>query len=121
MNAGQQLYPILKELVDGRVYQLVRRQGADTTLPYIVYTPISTLPVNCLDGYTGHESARMQIDIYHDDYDELDKLADKVIATINETIKPSEYQGRRQLYESESDLFRQSIDFEFWIKTTPTL
>lgn len=121
MNAGQQLYPILKELVAGRVYQLVRREGADMTLPYIVYSPISSVPENDLDGYTGHESARIQIDIYHDDYDELDVLTDNVIATINNNIQPSEYQGRRHLYESEDDLFRQSIDYEFWTKTIPTL
>ena len=80
MNAGQQLYPILKDLVDGRVYQLVRREGADTDTPYIVYTPISTVPENVLDGYLGYESSRIQIDIYHDDYDELDTVADNVIA-----------------------------------------
>lgn len=121
MNAGQRLFPILKELVDGRVYQLVRRENAKPILPYIVYQPISSVPENYIGGYTGHESVRIQIDIYHNNYDKLDSLADNVIAMIDRHIKPSEYQGRRQLYESDSDLFRQSIDYEFWTKISPTL
>lgn len=116
MNAGQQLYPILSPLVDGRVYQLIRREGADATTPYIVYTPVSADPTTSQDGFTGYEWVRAQIDIYHDDYDELDSLADAVIDAINTNIRPSELSGRQHLYDADSELYRQSIDYEFFTK-----
>lgn len=116
MNAGQQLYPILSPLVDGRVYQLIRREGADATTPYIVYTPVSADPTTSQDGFTGYEWVRTQIDIYHDDYDELDSLADAVIDAINTHIRPSELSGRQHLYDADSELYRQSIDYEFFTK-----
>lgn len=118
MNAGQQLYPILSPLVYGRVYQLIRREGADAKTPYIVYTPVSANPTTSQDGFTGYEWVRVQIDIYHDDYDELDSLADAVIDAINTNIRPSELSGRQHLYDADSDLFRQSIDYEFFTKAS---
>lgn len=114
MNAGQQLYPILKDLVGGRVYQVVRREGADSTTPYIVYTPVTANPETSLDGYTGYDWSRVQIDIYHDDYDELDSIANQTIIAITTQIRPSEMGNRQHLYDNDSDLFRQSFDVEFF-------
>lgn len=114
MNAGQQLFPILSPFVGGRVFQLIRRETAtDKRVPYIVYTPIFSTPETAINGYTGHDWTRVQIDIYGNDYDALDALTNQVITAIDSNIKPSYLTSRQQLYDADGDLFRQSIDYEF--------
>ncbi|PLT21283.1 tail completion protein gp17 [Psychrobacter sp. MES7-P7E] len=118
MKAGDRLYPLLGPLVDGRIYPMIATESADQTRPYIIWQIISSIPEVTDDGVTGHEWVRVQIDIYHDDYDECTDLAHKVIGSISDNIHPSEYENSQQSYETESKLFRQSLDVEFW-QTTP--
>ena len=128
MNAGQQLNPILKDLVSGEVYQVVRLPKTDVTgkiiapqVPYIVYIPITTTPETSQYGYTGHDWSRVQIDIYHSSYDKCDDLANQVIIAINNHIQPSEMGNRQHLYDNDTKLWRQSFDVEFFTEIpTPT-
>ena len=118
MKAGDRLYALLGPLVDGRIYPMIATESADQTRPYIIWQIISSQPEVTDDGVTGHEWVRVQIDVYHDDYDECTDLAHKVIGSISDNIHPSEYENSQQSYETESKLFRQSLDVEFW-QTTP--
>lgn len=128
MNAGQQLYPILKGLVDGEVHQVMRLPKTDATgkplppkLPYIVYTPVTTTPETSQYGYTGYDWSRVQIDVYHSSYDKCDALSNQVIIAINKNIRPSELGSRQHLYDNDSKLWRQSFDYEFFTEIpTPT-
>lgn len=117
MNAGQQLYPILSPLVDGRVFPMQRWEGADSNQPYIIYTPIDTIPDSTMDGFSGHEYARVQIDIYHHHYDQLDVLANQVIAAIQNQIPRAEFLNRQHLIDNDSQLYRQSMDWQLWTST----
>lgn len=116
MNVGQQLYPILNPLVLGRVFPLQRWNGASKSTPYIIYTPIDSIPDNTMDGFSGHEYARVQIDIYHDNYDQLDVLANKVIDEISKKIPQAEFLNRQHLID-DSGLYRQSMDWQLWTST----
>lgn len=139
MIAGMQLYNILSVLVGGnatdstqyadktqfafagkpRIYPVVIREQDDSATPYLIYQIISSQPEITNDGITGHEWVRVQIDVYHEDVYQCTLLANNVINTINEQIKHSIYNGQQQMYDSPSDLYRQSIDYEF-SQTTPT-
>lgn len=119
MIAGVRLNQILSPLVGNRVYPMIATERDDSTAPYIIYQAISSQPEVTDDGITGYEWVRMQIDVYHTDAYKATLLANRVINTINNQIKPSVYGGQQQLHDSASDLFRQSIDYEFF-QTTPT-
>lgn len=119
MIAGVHLCNILSPLVDNRVYPMLATEDDDSTAPYIIYQAISSQPEITNDGITGHEWVRIQIDVYHSDPHKASLLANKVINIINDQIKPSIYDGQQQLHDHEKNLYRQSIDYEFF-QTTPT-
>ena len=101
----------------GRIYPDMLTEHDDKTIPYVVYQNISTVPEVTLDGVTGHEWVRMQIDVYHNDKYQAVLLANRVVQEINDNIQPSIYSARQSL--REGNLFRESIDYEFW-QTAPT-
>ena len=117
MLANQTIHRLLGSLVDKRIYPMIAPEN--TTTPYIVWQVISAQPQNTLDGTTHHEWVRVQIDIYHKNYDACVQLSHDVVATLDQNIQISIYDGTQQLYENDTRLFRQSIDIEFW-QTTPT-
>ena len=119
MIAGELLYSLLGPLVDNRIYPIVVPESSIKNTPYIVYQVISSQPQNTIDGKTGHEWVRVQIDVYHKSYDKAVQLSHDVVRAIDDNVHLSIYDGTEQLYESEQALFRQSIDYEFW-QTTPT-
>lgn len=119
MIAGVQLVQTLGSLVNARIYPMIIREHDDATAPYIIYQTISSVSEITNDGITGHEWVRVQIDVYHDDAYQCTLLANKVINAINDQIQHSIYGGQQQMYDAASDLFRQSIDYEF-SQTTPT-
>lgn len=111
MTASERIFTLLSDLVDGRCYPLFVPENQSNQPPYIVYSIISSLPDNVLDGITGHEWVRVQIDVYTADYDDTIALSAKVVQTLN-TIKPSIYGGATYLYDDE--LYRGLIEYEFW-------
>ncbi|AKI27757.1 DUF3168 domain-containing protein [Moraxella catarrhalis] len=111
MNASRIIYEKLAPLVDSRVYPLFVPESVGQRPPYIVYQTISTQPDNTLDGITGHEWINIQIDVYHNDYDDMLALTDQVISVLD-NIKPSEYGGCQYLYED--GLYRSLIEYGFW-------
>lgn len=121
MIAGAQLYPLLSPLVNQRVYPMVVPEASIKNTPYIVWQVISDVPENTIDGYTGHEWVRVQIDVYDKSYDACVQLSHDVVATINNNIKTTDYYGTEQLYDNEARLFRQSIDIGLWQTTLTTL
>ena len=119
MIASVQLVQTIGPLVNGRIYPLRIDENEDSAPPYIIYQEVSSQPEITDDGITGHEWTRMQIDVYHPDAYQCTLLANKVINAINDQIQHSIYGGQEQMYDAASDLFRQSIDYEF-SQTTPT-
>lgn len=117
MIAGVRINTLLSPMVNGRLYPDMLTEHDDKTIPYVVYQNISTVPEVTLDGVTGHEWVRMQIDVYHNDKYQAVLLANRVVQKINDNIQPSIYSARQSL--REGDLYRESIDYEFW-QTAPT-
>lgn len=111
MTAGEQIFALLSDLVGGRVYPLFVPETADTADSHIVYQIIHTEPDNTLDGVTGHEWVRAQIDIYHDNYDDMLTLAARVIGRLD-SITPSNYLGVQHHFDERQ--YRAIIEYEFW-------
>lgn len=121
MNVGERLYPVVKDLLDNRVFQIIRPETAvDKTTPYLIYTPIASTPEMSQSGYTGYDWFRTQIDIYHDDFDELDSLVAQVLSQISQQIRPCDIGSRQYLHDHESLLYRQSFDIEFFTQINLT-
>lgn len=117
MIASIQIETLLRPLVDKRVYPDLITDLDDATAPYIVYQEISNVPEVTLDGPTGHEWVHVQIDVYHTEKLACTYLANKVIETLGDNIKPSVYGGKQTL--PEDGLYRTIIEYEFW-QTAPT-
>lgn len=111
MTASERIYSLLADLVDGRCYPLFVPETEKSPPPYIVYSIISNMPDNVLDGITGHEWVRVQIDVYTKNYDDTISLSAQAVQTLN-TIQPSEYGGTT--YLSDDGLYRGLIEYEFW-------
>lgn len=116
MTASERIYSLLADLVDGRCYPLFVPETEKSPPPYIVYSIISNTPDNVLDGITGHEWVRVQIDVYTKNYDDTIALSAQVVRQLN-TIQPSEYGGTT--YHHDDGLWRGLIEYEFW-QTLPT-
>lgn len=112
MQAGQILYPILSPLVDNKVYPLIVPELATHAPPYIVYTPISAVAEQTLDGHSGDEWVRVQLDIYHHEYDEILALSTKIIQTLNQALRLKVFSNNSQ--SIDDGLFRIRLDVEFW-------
>lgn len=113
MTASERIYSLLSSLVSGRCYPLFVPESEKSPPPYIVYNIVSNLPDNALDGITGHEWVRVQIDVYTADYDETLALSAQVVKTLD-TIQPSIYGGTTYLHDDEAMLYRGLIEYEFW-------
>ena len=67
-----------------------------------------------MDGVSGHEWVRVQIDVYHDNYDDGINLANDAVEILNNNIKPMVYGGMTEPNEPDQSIYRQSFDIEFW-------
>lgn len=108
MHASEMIYQKLSALFDGRIYPIVATEHADSTTPYAVYHIVASEPLNTFDGYTGHDWVRVQIDIYHDDYDAL-------LACVNDTttaLHPFYYLGTT--YHNDGTLYRAIVEYKLW-------
>lgn len=108
MNASQLIYTALTDLVDGRVYPLFIPEQADDTPPYIVYQVVSSVPYNTIDGITHHERVRVQIDIYHHNYDDLLDLYASVLDALDD-LPAAEHDSSR--FGADGVLFVCQIDY----------
>lgn len=113
MKASAVIYGVLESLFDGRIYPLVRPEYEKTN-PFMVYRVLNTNPEGFIQGYSGHEMAYIQLDIYSEDYDSCEDLTNTVIETLNTEVKPFYYENRQYLYEDDTKLFRQLITCHVW-------
>lgn len=120
MDGYEKLNEILSPLVNDNAFaDIVPEQldGGSQPIPYIVFSEVSGVPENVIDGFIGHEWTRMQVDVYHKTRVECRALANKVINTIAEHINPCEFGGRRRFTDQDTGLARQSLDFSFFTTT----
>lgn len=94
-----------------RIYPVIALQ--DTTRPYVVYTLVSAVPQNQLDGDYGCDNRRVQLDSYAETYAQARGLADAVRTSLSAigylTVE------NFVTYEVDTKLFRVSQDYSFYL------
>lgn len=106
------LQTLLAALVSGRAYPMVAPQGV--VKPYIIYHVVSNVPSVSLDGPNGTENRRMQVDVWADTYGGAKTLEGQVKAAMAAASIVNVPLSTRDEYESETQLFRVSMDYSVW-------
>jgi len=117
ITANMAILEALKPLVNNAIWPFVRPPDADD-LPYIVYSPISNNPLSTLEGWTGDGQIRMQIDVYAEAFSEAEELSKRLIPIIEnlESVSATVQDGGTSGYETETRLFRCTVEFLVWEK-----
>ena len=97
-----------------RVYPLLRAEGS--ALPAIVYSRVSNAPINSLDGSSGLDAVRIQIDTYAATYAQAKAIADQVRGLMQAGLFKALLQTDFDAYEPDTKLFRVTQDFACWQK-----
>lgn len=88
-------------------------EGEDLTNGYVTFQDISTLAENTVEGWTGIDYLRMQVNVYHKEKLQVLKLANRVkrlFANQNHYCECS-IAGERASHDTETLLHCQQIDF----------
>ena len=85
-----------------------------TVTPYIIYAVISNIPTTTLDGPTGLENRRMQVDVWGATYGEVKALEVTVKSTMAASTITNVPLSTMDLHEPETNLFRVTMDYSIW-------
>ena len=108
----QDFYDAIKTLAAGEVYALVAAQ--DAQYPAIVYTPIVQEHIFGIDGPSGLQRIRVQVDTYARTYQEAYLIQELVLDALL-TNKSSVVDVRMGLtsFEEQARLYRVSVDYTY--------
>jgi hypothetical protein len=102
----------LGALVSGRCYPLVAPDPA--VKPYIVYSLISDVQLNSLDGFSGLAEKRVQVDVYTTSYGATKATATACKSAMAIGLPQSIHLSSQDLYEPDTQLYRITMDFSLW-------
>lgn len=112
MSIEANIQALLAPLAGGRCYPLIAPDSVDK--PYIIYSVISDVQLNSLDGFSGLAEKRIQADIYTTSYGVTKALATSVKDTFAINLPSSIHLSSQELFESDTQLYRISMDFSIW-------
>lgn len=99
--------------VSTRIYPLIVPQ--ESAMPAITYARVSGGQQNDLTGYSGLENPRIQIDCWATSYKEIKTIAENVHAVLYAaTTFKAILVSDMDFYESDVELYRESMDFKIW-------
>lgn len=112
MTIEASIQTALGALVSGRCYPLT---APDPVIkPYIIYSVISDVPANSLDGYSGISQKRIQVDIYSTTYGGVKAMAATVKDSFTVALPQSVHLSSQELHEPDTQLYRITMDFSLW-------
>lgn len=89
-----------------------RNIASPTTLPYLLYRRITSVPENPLAGNPGIDQYRIQFDIYSS----TTSGAEAILVQLRAALAGNGYEVLAQDFsEFEPDSERISVDWEFWL------
>lgn len=100
-------------LVSTRIYAVVAPQNA--ARPFLVYSLISAVPQNELDGVPGCANYRVQIDSYATTYAASKAIGNAARDTLESNDRAHLISEGAVGYESETELYRDSRDYSVWL------
>ena len=99
--------------VSTRIYPLIVPQ--ESAMPAITYARVSGGQQNDLSGYSNIENPRIQIDCWATSYKEIKTIAENVHAVLYAaTTFKAILVSDMDLYESDVELYRETMDFKIW-------
>src|SRR6478736_5980390 len=124
---GGAIYKLLTDNADfaaiagDRVYPL--RVAQTALLPAVAYQTISNSPTNCKEGDAGLDRKRLQINIYSEDYDQQEELAEITRNLLSSfsgtvdgvTIRNITYETETDLHDDAADIFFKAQDYTITI------
>ena len=124
MRASTTIFQTLKVIPDiqdtttgtitARLYPLKAREQAKSVAPYLIYNDsISSNPESTLEGFTGHENVRIQIDVYAQGYTAAQLLAEKVMWALD-ALPDSDYISNQSMPNPDNNLDRRVVEFYLW-------
>lgn len=99
----------LTDIVGNRIYHKKAKQG--TPKPYVVWHEINTKDNQCIGGNTYQTDGRFQVDCWGDNSTIVKQLR-KVIKDLLVGFKSSNNISSFDDYESETQLYRETVDFK---------
>lgn len=111
------LYTHLKDevtLVDGRVYPM--KMAQDSLKPALVYTVIEDSDRQFMSGSFFNSDIRIQLDCYAESYLDVQALKAQVKEALYSFDYPPFELSSRDIYEDDTKLYRQLIDFNIKVK-----
>lgn len=113
MTVQTDLYTALASTFSSRFYPQVAPNVV--TVPYGVYSVISQVPANVLDGTPGLFNSRLQVDIFSNTYSEAQTLKASVRTAMASGFGDRATEALSQdLYEDAVKLHRVSMDWSVW-------
>lgn len=104
---------LLAPLAAGGCYPVVNTSPTPVT-PYLIFQVISNVPVVSLDGPSGRERRRVQIDAWADTYKTVKDLELSVKSAMAGATFVNLPLLSQDLYEPDTKLFRVTMDFSVW-------
>ncbi len=97
-SAGVRVYPV--------------RMPQDVSMPAICYQRVGVTPTSSLDGDSGKDLVRFQIDCYAETYAAMKTLAAEVRVALTAigALFVSDIDG----YEADAKLYRETLDYSIW-------
>ena len=99
----------LKELVQDRIYPV--KTPNDVLTPYITYSIVSNIDITSLQGDNYANKTRVQLDIFSKSYSEVKEILGAVKSSMYQYKTQVHNFSSRDLYESDTELHRQLIEF----------
>lgn len=100
-------------LVSTRIYPVILPQNVD--YPAISYQRVGNAPRPTLEDGVGLQNPRFQIDAWAESADGARALATAVIAAMSAaTSVDAIFLSDNDIYESDLEIFRVSVDFSVW-------
>ena len=106
----------LTALISDRIYPMMMPQ--DPVLPSVTYQRISNMPVNALSGACGLDKPIIQIDCWSTTYAGVKALGDTVRKALAAGPYFSLQLSDEDIYEPGTEIYRVSMDFSCWFKST---
>lgn len=117
ISAADAVYNALKPLVNGAVWPFFR-PADQNAVPYIVFSPVNSNPLTTVEGWTGENQVRMQIEVHHETFKQADDLAKEIIPVIDAltTVTASVQDGIVNDRDVNTGLFSSLVEFLIWEK-----
>ncbi|MGF6958002.1 tail completion protein gp17 [Paraburkholderia youngii] len=112
MMTESEIFAVIETALPGRAFFMLAPM--DVREPYLIFSRISQLPQNTLDGYAQTDLVHYQIDSYARTHRDALANMEAVIAALRACPDPPIVNNEQDLYEQDTRIHRTTIDISTW-------